>query len=147
MHFVLGGDDCGLYNRGATTHLAQALLSAQQNLVTPSSMFSSRLFCLLLLAVTVVASPVVEPRADVLAILPLTLQRNVTGGQGMVSAGRQRAQALRAYGHGKGTVPPTCPLPIEMSFTPPLSGSALPGRLASLFLREYDTQLMTRYCS
>ncbi|KAL1710918.1 aspartic peptidase domain-containing protein [Schizophyllum commune] len=67
-------------------------------------MFSSRLYCLLLLAVTVVASPVVEPRADVTASLPLTLQRNVTGGQEMVSAGRQRAQVLRAYGHGHGKV-------------------------------------------
>lgn len=68
-------------------------------------MFSSRLYCLLLLAVTVVASPVVEPRADVPASLPLTLQRNVTGGQEMVSAGRQRAQALRAQGHGRGNRP------------------------------------------
>ncbi|KAI5895030.1 acid protease [Schizophyllum commune H4-8] len=64
-------------------------------------MFSSRLYCLLLLAVTVVASPVVEPRADATVNLPLTLQRNVTGGQEMVSAGRQRAQALRAYGNGQ----------------------------------------------
>ncbi|KAL1696605.1 aspartic peptidase domain-containing protein [Schizophyllum commune] len=73
-------------------------------------MFSSRLYCLLLLAVTAVASPVVESRADVTASLPLTLQRNVTGGQEMVSAGRQRAQALRAYGHGKGHRPADVPV-------------------------------------
>ncbi|KAL1676609.1 aspartic peptidase domain-containing protein [Schizophyllum commune] len=49
-------------------------------------MFSSRLSCLLLLAVTVVASPVVEPRADVTS-LPLTLQRNVTGVNLIVDTG------------------------------------------------------------
>ncbi|KAL1762641.1 aspartic peptidase domain-containing protein [Schizophyllum commune] len=65
-------------------------------------MFSSRLYCLLLLAVTVVASPVVEPHADGTATLPLTLQRNAMNGQEMVSAGRQRAQALQAAGNGKG---------------------------------------------